>query len=108
MLVSHYPQTCAVDQRVGRHYRRFRGNVRPANKENQKLGRRPRLRRGLNHGRIREVRLVQARESGSVVFSCDAGVWNPAGLSEFNGLDTQIYVQISEIMNASTGQRTIV
>src|SRR5258708_4573694 len=63
MLVSHYPQTCAVDQRVGRHYRRFRGNVRPANKENQKLGRRPRLRRGLNQGRIREVRLGELNEA---------------------------------------------
>ena len=50
-------QSAKVDQ----HYTRFRGNVRPADKENQKLGRRPRPRRGLNQGRIREVRLGYLR-----------------------------------------------
>ena len=43
--VSHYPQTYAPDQRTGQNYRRFRGNVRPANKRG------PRPRRSLNQGR---------------------------------------------------------
>jgi hypothetical protein len=34
-----HPHAGDVDQRVGRHYTRFRANVRPAGKENQKLGR---------------------------------------------------------------------
>ena len=58
MLVSHYPRTSAVDQTVGLHYTRFRANVRATNIGNQKLRREPRLRRGLNQDRIREVRLV--------------------------------------------------
>jgi hypothetical protein len=37
ILALHYPHTRAVDQRVGLHYRRFRGNVCPADKENLPL-----------------------------------------------------------------------
>ncbi len=47
-----------IGERVGRHYRRFRGNVRPANKENQTLGEQPPRTGRLNQGRVREVRLA--------------------------------------------------
>ncbi len=76
ILILHYPQAGAIDQTVGRHYTRFRGNVDTAEKENQQLGRRPRLPRGLNQGRIREVRLNQRqgdREQGAAAAGAIAG-----------------------------------
>jgi hypothetical protein len=62
MLASHYPHARAVDQTVGRHYRALARQSAPANKQNQNLGRRPRLRRGLIYDRIREVRLGDIHE----------------------------------------------
>jgi hypothetical protein len=59
-LASHYPRTCALERRVGPHYRGFRGNVRDRAQRRLNAWEKAAPRRGLNQARIREIRLDEA------------------------------------------------